>query len=214
MALLLCGFVTACDDSASTGDETDTGMNGQLTSTDTLSTSSGSTTAGGIGGESESGTTDGGEDDVLERRFACAETDFDSTPWMGPLFDPESGAQIAELTPPYVVATTIGFTYPGADLTKFNELNDGIIENLFTRDGFLGVRLAGSELCGSATTLTLWRDEAALMEMVFTPPHSEAMVHTYDIAEAWQTTHWTETQAVGAPSWIVSRAQLAKARAR
>ena len=142
---------------------------------------------------------------------ACDEADFGSAPFQGPYFD-EAGQLTMALPETYVVATTAGWPIPTEEHTgKFDEHMGPIVEELPTHEGLLGVTMGGSDVCGSARTLSLWRDEAALMGFVFGDAHTAAMGITYTSMRGWETTHWNETSAE-APSWMDAKAKLDQVR--
>lgn len=144
---------------------------------------------------------------------ACPETDLNATPFMGAAFD-ANGELLEPLPVPHIVATTVGWAkLDPADEQAVNEASNRVItEQFVTADGVLGGTFALSEACGSARTMTIWRDEDALRAFVFSGVHVEVMgthlVHT----RAWETTHWTESTDAGAPTWERARSQLDAAR--
>lgn len=144
---------------------------------------------------------------------ACDEADLQATPFMGAAFDPATGALIEPLPASYVVATTVGWAKPTAeDNAAMQDASNRVInEQLFAQDGLLGGSFGLSEACGSARTITIWRDDAARMAFVFSGVHLEMattkLVHT----QAWETTHWSES-ASEVPTWDAARQRLADAR--
>ena len=65
----------------------------------------------------------------------------------------------------------------------------------------IGVAFGGSEVCGSARTLSIWEDEASMWAFVFGEIHGEAMSLVPDRVAAWGTTHWTEMESDAPPSF-------------
>ncbi len=163
-----------------------------------------------------SSTDEPSEDEVIERLAGCPETDFGASPFAGPAFDPDTGVLLEPLPTPHVVATTVGWPVPDAPgLEEFGTRIEEITMNIFTRDGFLGVSLGGSDVCGSARTLSIWRDEAALMEFVYTPPHGDSFgLVRPDLIQGWETMHWVETESSAPPSWVAAKAHLTEERTR
>jgi len=160
--------------------------------------------------ESSSGAVD------VDMLAACDEADLDATPFMGPAFDPETGALVEPLPAGHIVATTVGWPKPAqADFDAVSEASNRVItEQLFTQDGMLGGSFGLSAQCNSARTLTIWRDEDALMAFVFSGVHFEMastkLIHT----QAWETTHWTGAATSEPPTWERARLQLDDARHR
>lgn len=145
---------------------------------------------------------------------ACVETDFEYPPFMGPAFDPETGALVEPLPEGHVVATTAGWSQLNeASQQLLSDHSERSIEDLFTRDGLLGATFGGSGSCGAARTLTIWRDEASLMAFVAGPVHMTAIREALHATRAWETTHWTGSAGAEAPSWDDARARLAAVRA-
>ena len=169
----------------------------------------------GDGGGSSSGggdPTTGAEPQSVAELAACDEVDLQASGWMGPAFDPETGALRAPLEPPYVVATTVGWHTPGKT-AGFEAHTEPVVMDVLTRDGLLGVNLATAAGCKSSRTLTVWRDEASLMLFVLGKVH-KAAIASGSLPEAlgWETTHWTETSAAAAPTWEQARQRLDEAR--
>ena len=173
----------------------------------------GDTGGSGSGGGSSSGggdPTTGAEAPGPAELAACDESDLQPIGWMGPAFD-ESGALLAPLEPPYVVATTVGWRTPEND-AALEAHTTPVAMDVLTRDGLIGVTLALSPRCNSARTLSVWRDEAALMMFVLGKVHSAAIEGGLKYTLGWETTHWTETSAAAAPTWELARQRLDEAR--
>lgn len=142
---------------------------------------------------------------------ACDEADFGFAPYQGSHFD-EAGALVMDLPDSYVVATTAGWPIPEEEHTAQFDMHMGpILAELPTHEGLLGVTMGNSEACGSARTLSLWRDEEALMGFVFGEAHGAAMGITYSSMRGWETTHWNASSAA-APTWEDARAKLDEVR--
>jgi hypothetical protein len=108
-------------------------------------------------------------------RADALEPDFETFgPLAGPAVDPASGA----LRPgAYVISTTyLRLRSEPAAQAKFGELMEGIRPALFSADGLLAVQLGASAMCGTARTLGVWRDEAAMYEFVVGPAHEAAIL--------------------------------------
>lgn len=144
----------------------------------------------------------------------CEELDFEGTPMMGPAFDPETGALLAPLEPPFVVATTVGWAKDDAASQEIlSEHSNAVVEDVFQYDGLLGASFGGSEACGNARTLTLWADSRSLAAFVFGRVHAAAIDAGRPEVKAWATTHWTETESTEPPSWEEAVQRIIDARA-
>lgn len=144
----------------------------------------------------------------------CDESDFQAPPFMGAGFDPETGLLLEPLPATFLVATTVGWSKADGDHPQVvQDYSTRVIEEeLFVHEGLIGATFGLSESCGSARTLTLWRDEASLTEFVTSPIHSEAMQVALPSTRAWETTHWTESGASEPPGWDDARSALEAAR--
>lgn len=147
------------------------------------------------------------DDESTATLAACNEADFEAAPFQGPYFD-EAGQLMMPLPESYVVATTAGWVKSGEQYTsKFDDHMGPVIEDVSQRDGMIGLTMGMSEQCGSARTLSVWRDEAALYEFVFGDAHGAAMGIVGDSMRGWETTHWTES-STDAPTWQSAKAKL------
>jgi hypothetical protein len=157
-------------------------------------------------GPADSSSTGEGPVDVGELA-SCPEDDLSILPFAGPAFDPQTGALVEPLPSGHVVATTVGWPKSdGWDL--LNQQTNLVIGDLFVRDGLLGASFGISEACGSARTISLWRDEAALMQFVIGETHMTAIQTALPSTKAWETAHWTETSDDQPPTWERARAEL------
>ena len=168
------------------------------------------TTAGSSGDDTIGHPTTDAPATVAELA-ACDELDLDPLFFMGPVFDPETGALVAPLPLPHIVATTAGWHTP-EQLMPLSEQTTPVISNVFTHEGLLGASFGLSDACGSARTLTLWRDEAARMKFVFGQVHGAAIMNGLQHTIGWETTHWTETASKQPPTWEQAKQRLAAAR--
>lgn len=160
------------------------------------------------GGDAETAA----EIDPFDALVQCEETDFAASPFVGPAFDPDTGELLSPLQPPYVVAATLGWPKPEpAAYEALGSHSDASINDVLTREGLLGASFGSSEACGSARTLTVWTDEASLLEFVFGDVHRAAIAAVPGSMQAWATTHWTETESTIAPTWAVAQARLIEA---
>lgn len=148
------------------------------------------------------------EEPTIAELSACDESDLDVLPFMGPAFD-DKGALVAPLPQPHVVATTVGWHTPeNSDALEAETLPP--MMDLFTHDGFLGATFATSARCGSARTLSLWRDEAARMKFVFGAVHGKAIKTGLKFTMGWETTNWSGSDAL--PTWADARRRLEDTR--
>ena len=170
--------------------------------------SDGATTGTGTGtGTGTAGISGGAEEaPSVAELAACDESDLEVIPFMGPAFD-EEGALIAPLPAPHIVATTAGWHTPDNE-EALNRHTLPVMMDVFAHEGLLGASFAVSERCGSARTLTLWRDEAARMKFVFGAVHGDAIKNGLKYTRGWETTHYTARGATEPPSWGALRAQL------
>lgn len=141
----------------------------------------------------------------------CDEVDLPPVFFMGPAFDPETGALLAPLPLPHIVATTVGWHTP-EQRGPLDEQTTPVIMDVFTHEGLLGASFGVSDACGSARTLTLWRDEAARMKFVFGAVHSNAIKNGLQHTRGSETTHWTEATSDQPPTWAQARARLDEQR--
>lgn len=167
-------------------------------------------TTGNDTGTAESSST-GDPAPTIAELAGCDEHDLSPIFFMGPAFDPETGALLEPLPRPYIVATTAGWATP-EQLGPLQEHTMPVIMDVFGHEGLLGASFALSDACGSARTLTLWRDEAARMKFVIGTVHSAAIMNGLQHTSGWETTHWTETVSDQPPTWEQAKQRLAQLR--
>ncbi len=159
-------------------------------------------------GDSGADTSSTGDAPVdVDMLAACPEDDLGVQPWAGPAFDPMTGELVAPLPLPHVVATTVGWPEP-ENFEALDGYTATVVGDVFQRPGLLGATFGFSESCGSARTLTLWADEASMMEFVVGDAHSDAIANALGFNKAWETTHWSETADDQAPTWDRARDEL------
>jgi hypothetical protein len=200
--LVLATASIACsdDDNAATGESSGGGdSSGAASSSDP-----------GDSGGADSSSTGSAPVDV-GMLAACPEDDLQIQPFMGPAFDPETGELVAPLPLPHVVATTVGWPSSEGGETLGIHTNNAIAD-VFQREGLLGASFAISDSCGSARTITLWADEASMMQFVMGDVHVAAIQNALQFTKAWETTHWSETEDDQPPTWERVRAQLDEVR--
>ena len=150
------------------------------------------------------------EEPTIAELAACDEADMQIVPFMGPAFG-EDGALLAPLPMPHLVATTTGWHTPENRENLEAETTPPTMD-LFTHDGLLGAGFAWSDKCGSARTITLWRDDASRKKFVFGQVHSAAIKNGLKYTRGWETTHWSETTSDEPPTWDDVRRRLADIR--
>ncbi|MEM6995140.1 MAG: hypothetical protein AAF721_31800 [Myxococcota bacterium] len=207
---LACTFLilTACtessNDTPSLAGSTDSDDAGESMATTATTATTASTASTGDAADST-----GAPVDPFVELSACDETDFEPTPFIGPAFDPETGTLLEPLEPPFVVASTVGWARPEPEHLDALGMHSGLVsEDVFAHEGLLGASFGGSEVCGSARTITLWRDEAAMMGFVFGEAHAAAMTIVPASVRAWGATHWTETTATEPPTWETAASRI------
>jgi heme-degrading monooxygenase HmoA len=100
-------------------------------------------------------------------------------------------SQALEQLPPgeYVFATTyLRLPLRRSALARFNELNGPMGEALAGNPGSLRVVTRLSEKCNTARTLTVWRDEAAMMAFVTSTAHGQAMGSVREVSRGGSIT--------------------------
>lgn len=140
---------------------------------------------------------DGGASAPDEQEVAsqCArghlEADFMAGPLMGPGVV-DGALDAAE----YVLSTTYLELRqePGAQ-RRFGELMGPIMADLMKRDGLVAVALGTSQECGTARTLSIWRDDVAMMGFVVGDAHRAAMGAVREVSRGGSlVTHWLGDQ--------------------
>lgn len=110
----------------------------------------------------------------------------------GPGIDAEGRLKPGEYT---VSSTYIQIQDDDAAAKKFQEVMAGMSPILSSHDGLLAYQFATSEYCGSARTLAVWRDEAAMFAFVASAAHRKAMTATPQISRGGSVTHWAGNAA-------------------
>jgi heme-degrading monooxygenase HmoA len=144
---------------------------------------------------------------TLEQRIDtladCTPTDLTVlAPWMGPAFDPETGALLEPLPAGHVEAVVNGWLDYGEEATALRvEQATIVLMDALTRDGLLGFESVESVECDIAISHTLWRDEAAMFAFVTAPPHAKAMSLASKTQHAGAGAHWTGERRTEPPTW-------------
>jgi heme-degrading monooxygenase HmoA len=124
------------------------------------------------------------------------EPDFENLPFSAPIPPGE-----------YLISTTYLELEPDQD-ALFQEVLGPVIAELQSRSGLVGVALGQSSACSSARTLTVWRDEAAMLEFVVSEAHAKAMQSSSKLSRGGSmAAHWHGDQA--AATWDAAAEHLA-----
>jgi len=149
----------------------------------------------------------GGREAAADDSFAgCApgtiEADMNAAPLAGP------GVHDGVLEPgEYIVSSTYLQLKQDA-LGHFQELLEPIETDLASREGVVALSFGGSAACGTARTLAVWRDEAAMFAFVTGEAHSAAVDAIGALSRGGSVvTHWSGDQS--SATWPSAAAQLA-----
>jgi hypothetical protein len=162
--------------------------------------------AGAAGGSDDDGNDEGESLEVGEAFGDCQrgaiEPDFTSAPLAGP-------AVVGGTLPggQYLFSST--YLQLGQDAESqqlFAMLLNPIVADLQTRPGLLALALGSSAACGTARTLAVWEDEAAMVGFVSGEAHGNAMARVTDVSRGGSiVTHWVGDESSGAWSEAASR---------
>ena len=96
----------------------------------------------------------------------------------------------------YVVSSTYLRLRPEpAAQARFGELMGPISQSLQAQQGLVALQLATSERCGTARTLSVWRDEAAMYAFVVGDAHQAAIVSVEEVSRGGSiVTHWEDDE--------------------
>jgi len=129
------------------------------------------------------------------------EPDFAAAPLAGSAVDAE-GLRAGQ----YIVSSTYLQLKPDARET-FSGLVQPVLEDLETRDGLLALSLGQSEACDVLRTLSVWRDDAAMVAFVTSAAHTAAMSRVADLSRGGSAvTHWLADE--DGATWEVAARQL------
>ncbi|MCU0683985.1 MAG: antibiotic biosynthesis monooxygenase [Polyangiaceae bacterium] len=142
--------------------------------------------------------------------LACADDDLASAgPFRGPGYDESRGGLLGERRPSYLAATTVfAYSTEPAAQRRFRELIDEVLAQTLGQPGFLGHELAFSEKCKYGRTITLWEDEASMMNFVTSGAHATAMTEVRVVGVDGRTIDWDVTPDELPISWATARARL------
>lgn len=155
-------------------------------------------------GEEEPAPAPVQEDPLADCTRDSLEADLQSSPLNG------SAVQADGTLAPgsYVVSSTYLKLRPEpAAQGRFQELMGPIMQSLQAQQGLVALQLATSERCGTARTLSVWRDEAAMYGFVTGDAHVAAVRAVNEVSRGGSiVTHWSD-DAQGV-SWAKAAQQL------
>lgn len=169
------------------------------------STAAGSSGGGDSSGDATTATTGGDPQDA----YACVDPDFTvNMPLAGPGYDPDSGLVDPQAT--YVLSTTQALPRP-EKLAEFGQLVGAAGMAAAQAPGLVAISFASEPNCGFQRTLTIWRDEAAMMAFVVGPEHAAAMSRASEVLLTGRTTHLTIDAAQVETGWEAALTAVADA---
>lgn len=141
---------------------------------------------------------------------ACVEDDLMPSPFAGPGFDPDKGGLQEPLQDSYVASTTLLVLRP-EKAQEFVETVTAMIPVLLANPGLVGFSTAQSMKCGTARTLAVWRDDAAMMNFVVSDEHVAGMTRTSEFSTTGTVTSWKVTRAELPIAWDVAMTRASEA---
>ena len=144
---------------------------------------------------------------TLEQRIEvladCTPTDLELfATWTGPAFDPATGALLEPLPAGHVESVVNGWLDRSEEATALRvEHATNAVNDLFTREGFLGFEAAESIECDFSFSHSLWRDEAAMSGFVTGPAHAKAMSMASQMHHESAGAHWVGEARTEPPTW-------------
>jgi heme-degrading monooxygenase HmoA len=145
------------------------------------------------------------EDPLADCTRGQMEADLESSPLAG-----SAVREDGTLAPGrYIVSSTYLRLQPGeVALARFQQLMGPIAQALETQEGLVAIQLAASERCGTARTLSVWRDAEAMYGFVVGPAHQAAVEAVGEVSRGGSiVTHWEDDER-GA-TWEKAARQLA-----
>jgi hypothetical protein len=116
------------------------------------------------------------------------EADFQGAPLAGP------AVRDGKLEPgEYVISSTyLRLRQDASSQARFNELMGPIMADLQAREGLQALAFGSSQDCGVARTLSVWRDDMAMLGFVASEAHSAAISSVTQVSRGGSlVTHWT-----------------------
>jgi quinol monooxygenase YgiN len=128
----------------------------------------------------------------------------------GPGVDPTTG-ELGPLPATAVVSTTyLTLHTDPASQQKFMGLLQPILPVLQTAPGMIAAQLGLSTSCGTARTLSAWKDEASMLAFAMGPEHAAAEASIGELSTGGSAvTSWETTQPSDV-TWATAAAELAK----
>ena len=143
--------------------------------------------------------------------FTCQDTDFSPSPFGGPGYDEAQGGLLGPAQDTYLTSVTLLQLEPEqAAADRFGELVGAIVATLGSQDGLIGYALGTSQQCGYASTITVWRDEEAMMRFVMSDAHAAAMSEATTISAVGVVVSFELPAAEVPISWEAARARVLK----
>lgn len=151
----------------------------------------------------------GGSTGDPQDAYACVDPDLTiNMPLAGPGYDPDSGLVDPQAT--YVLSTTQALPRP-EKLAEFGQLAGAAGMAAAQTPGLVAISFASEPNCGFQRTLTIWRDEAAMMAFVVSPEHATAMNAASEVLLTGRTAHLTIDAAQVANAWDAALTAVAEA---
>ena len=127
----------------------------------------------------------------------------------GPGVDTTTGRLKEPGTTVVVSSTYIRLKPDQAAQQRFNELVRPVLTDVRTRRGLLAQQVGTSSGCNTGRTLTVWSDQAAMMEFIRGTAHATAMAAVGELSRGGgMTVSWT-TQQASAAGWDEAMRRLA-----
>jgi hypothetical protein len=156
------------------------------------------------------GTPVGGAPPVADPLYQCEETDFEViVPLVGP--GVTADGQLAPLqADTYVLHTTQLVVRPGAEGDAI-QVSARIVGDATQLPGLIAMAAAGSESCGYLRTYGIWENEEAVLSLMATPSHGEAVSRTAELALSTKLLSWQASRDEAAGfDWDAARAKAAE----
>jgi len=131
------------------------------------------------------------------------EPDFMAAPLAGPAIE-AGGLAAGE----YLISSTYLQLGQDAEAQQLFEMLIGpVVADLQTRAGLLALSLGSSAGCGTARTLAVWQDEAAMIGFVTGEAHGNAMARVGDVSRGGSVvTHWLGDE--GSVDWAEAASRV------
>lgn len=128
--------------------------------------------------------------------------------WIGPGVDPATG--IPSVPAGAIMTTTyLQLRTDAASQERFGQLAGGVIGTLMASPGLVATSIVSSQQCALARTLTIWKDEAAMLAFVASSAHADAVNAVDEVSRGGSITmHWLATGAQDASYEMAARKLL------